>query len=238
MNNRQKIRKGLLILSFLLFPITIFYFSPVLIIMGAYQGIIVGSFIVFTGIFLCSLFFGRAFCGWLCPAGGLEETVFSVNDKPVKKFSWIKYIIWLPWIISIVVLFINAGGIKSIKPFFHIPYGISLSVIYHFIIYYFFVLLIFLLSLLIGKRSFCHHLCWMAPFMIIGRKIRNVFHWPALQLKINNDECTHCHRCSKNCPMSLDIENMVKERTLEHNDCILCGLCVDTCKKNVIKFGI
>ena len=60
--------------------------------MGAYQGIIVGSFIVFTGMFLCSLFFGRAFCGWLCPAGGLEETVFSINDKPVKKYGWIKYL--------------------------------------------------------------------------------------------------------------------------------------------------
>lgn len=77
----------------------------------------------------------------------------------------------------------------------------------------------------------------MSPFMIIGRKIRNVFNWPALQLKINNDECIYCHSCSKKCPMSLDVENMVKEKPLEHNECILCGSCVDICRKNVIKFG-
>ena len=37
---RQRIRKGLLLLSFLLFPITLYYFSPVLILAGASQGVI------------------------------------------------------------------------------------------------------------------------------------------------------------------------------------------------------
>ena len=50
--NRQNIRKLLLIISLLLFPITIWYMSPYLIIQGAMEGIITGSFVVFT----CMLF--------------------------------------------------------------------------------------------------------------------------------------------------------------------------------------
>ncbi|MCA1076459.1 hypothetical protein K9O30_22675 [Clostridium bowmanii] len=45
---RQNIRKALIIISFLLFPITIYYFSPFLIIEGMTKGIITGSFILFT----------------------------------------------------------------------------------------------------------------------------------------------------------------------------------------------
>jgi len=81
---RQKIRKALIIVSFLLFPVTIYYFSPVLIIQGAMEGIIVGSFILFALLFASSLFLGRAFCGWLCPAGGLQEICAISNDKLAK----------------------------------------------------------------------------------------------------------------------------------------------------------
>lgn len=79
--NRQNIRKLILIISLLLFPITIWYMSPYLIIQGAMEGIVSGSFIVFACMLLGSIFFGRIFCGWLCPMGGMQECLFSVNEK-------------------------------------------------------------------------------------------------------------------------------------------------------------
>ncbi len=45
---RQKIRKALIIISLLLFPVIINYLSPYIIIDGASHGIINGSFITFT----------------------------------------------------------------------------------------------------------------------------------------------------------------------------------------------
>ena len=60
---RQKTRKALIIFSFLLFPITINYFSPYVIIDGASQGIVNGSFISFALMFLSALFVGRLWCG-------------------------------------------------------------------------------------------------------------------------------------------------------------------------------
>ena len=71
--DRQKIRKALMLLMFALFPVIYYYFSPYLIIMGAAEGIIVGSLIVFASLFVFSLFLGRAFCGWVCPAGATQE---------------------------------------------------------------------------------------------------------------------------------------------------------------------
>ena len=44
---RQRIRKGVILTTFLLFPIIMNYFSPYVIIDGASQGIVNGSFIVF-----------------------------------------------------------------------------------------------------------------------------------------------------------------------------------------------
>lgn len=40
---RQNIRKLILIISMLLFPVTIWYMSPYLIIQGAMEGIVTGS---------------------------------------------------------------------------------------------------------------------------------------------------------------------------------------------------
>ena len=82
---RQKIRRTILFISFLLFPITIWYFSPYLIIQAASEHIMNGSFIVFVAMFVFSLFFGRVWCGYFCPAGGLQECVMLINDRPAKQ---------------------------------------------------------------------------------------------------------------------------------------------------------
>ncbi|MBD5463055.1 MAG: 4Fe-4S binding protein [Lachnospiraceae bacterium] len=76
---RQKIRKLTLILSLLLFPITLYYFSPALTFGAAFNRIINGSFIIFAMMFLLSIPFGRLFCAYLCPAGGLQECVYFVR---------------------------------------------------------------------------------------------------------------------------------------------------------------
>ena len=72
--------------------------------------------------------------------------------------------------------------------------------------------------------------------MILGRKTRNRFGWPSLQLKAEPGKCTHCHTCNQNCPMSLPVEQMVKTNTVENTECILCGTCVDGCESNTLKY--
>ena len=69
LSRRQMLRRAILFSGLLLFPVVQNYFSPYLIIDGAFQGILNGSALVFLGLFLSSLVFGRAWCGWVCPAG-------------------------------------------------------------------------------------------------------------------------------------------------------------------------
>jgi ferredoxin-type protein NapH len=104
-------------------------------------------------------------------------------------------------------------------------------------IIFFLILLIFtVLSFTVGRRGFCHTLCWIAPFMIIGRKLRNLVPWSSLRLRSAQELCVDCARCTENCPMSLDVNGMVHSPTMENTECILCGTCVDVCPNDVIQF--
>lgn len=236
---RQKARKILLILMVIFFPLTYYYFSPYLIIMGAAEGVISGSFLVFTTMFLGSLFFGRIFCGWFCPAGGLQELCFKVNSKTFKggKFNWTKYFIWVPWIAIIGIMFIQARGIVAIDPLYQTYYGISISDIQSLILFLLIAGLIVGVALAIGKRASCHTICWMAPFMIIGRRIRNVINLPSLQLTSDTEKCINCKLCDKKCPMSLKVNEMVQTKNMENSECILCGSCVDNCPQGAIQYS-
>lgn len=236
---RQKIRKTILIISFLVFPVTIYYFSPYLIIMAASEHIMNGSFIVFVSMLVLSMFFGRAWCGYLCPAGGLQECVAMCNDKSAKG-GWrnkIKYVIWVIWIIAIIVTFILGKNGVTIDPSYMTDHGISVSDIYDYVIYYGVILILVLPALIHGKRAACHYICWMAPFMIIGSTIGRALHLPQLHIEAKKDECISCGKCSKACPMGLDVKRMVEDGK-NHNcpECIQCGACVDVCPKKVLGY--
>jgi len=237
MKTRQKIRKGIILIAFFMFPAIFYYFSPLAIITASSKGIINGSFILFLLMFIISLFLGRGFCGWVCPAAGCQESIFLARDKNVTGGDYIKWFIWVPWIAFIVISAIRSGGYTVIDFFFQTAHGLSIGNIQRLIIYLFTLMLLFVLpAFVFGKRSFCHHLCWMAPFMIIGRKIRNRFQWSSLQLKSSPELCDHCSTCSEHCPMSLPGEKMVDQKNMENTECILCGACVDGCSQSAITY--
>lgn len=237
---RQNFRKLLLIVAMLLFPITIFYLSPYLIIQGAMEGIITGSFIVFVTMLISSIFLGRFFCGYLCPAGGIQECAELINDKSPKQ-GWknnIKYVIWIFWIFGVITSFVFRKHELSIDFFYMTDHGISIANIYGYIIYYGIILLILIPSIVAGKRTFCHYLCWMAPFMVIGSKLGTLLSIKRLRLQANNKLCINCHICDKNCPMSLKVSQKVQMEKMDDNECILCGACIDHCPKKVITYKI
>jgi len=236
---RQKVRKALIIVSFLLFPVTFFYLSPFLIIQGASEGILVGSFIVFALMFLFSLFLGRAYCGWVCPAGGMQELCFKLRDKRAKggRLNWIKYFIWAPWLAAIVAAAVRAGGLNEVDPFYQTFYGISITGIQSVFVLAIVLLVIFILAMSFGRRAFCHYGCWMSPFMVVGRKVGNAMRWPSLHLVSEGEKCIDCKKCTRVCPMSLEVDAMVKAGKMESSECILCGMCVDNCPEDVISFA-
>ena len=236
---RQKIRKTIILISFLLFPITIWYFSPYLIIQAASEHIMNGSFFVFMTMLISSMFLGRAWCGFLCPAGGLQECVIICNDNPAKQGhrDKIKYVIWTLWIITVIITYILGKNDEKVDFFYMTDHGISVSSIYNYVIYYGVILILILPGLIHGRRGACHYICWMAPFMVIGSSIGRSLHLPQLHIEAEKKDCISCGRCNKVCPMGLDVKYMVEhECNAKCTECIQCGACVDECPKKVLKY--
>ena len=129
---RQNVRKLFMISSMLLFPVTIYYLSPYLIIQGASEGIVNGSFIIFAVLLVGSMLFGRIFCAYLCPAGGIMECATLINSKSPKQ-GWknnIKYVLWSLWIIGIIVSFVLSKQKITVNFFYMTDHGISIANIY------------------------------------------------------------------------------------------------------------
>jgi ferredoxin-type protein NapH len=234
---RQKIRNTIIWIVFLAFPLILNYFSPYLSINASWHGIVSGSLALFLLLFLSSLFLGRAFCGWVCPVGCFQDVCARINDRRRPKHHWIKFLIWIPWFSFIMMGFYRAGGIKKLNPLYMTENGISITEPLQFITYYLIVLIFLVLALAVGRHAFCHYGCWIAPFMMIGRKLRSLLNYPSLQLKANPEICIDCKTCTATCPMSIDVHGQVKKGDMEHSDCILCGQCSDGCRQNVISYS-
>jgi polyferredoxin len=81
---RQRVRKRLLAATFLPFQYRLFhlFFSPVLVVVAASQGVVNGSLFIFALLLLSSLVFGRASCGWLGPGAALDEACAPAFAPP------------------------------------------------------------------------------------------------------------------------------------------------------------
>lgn len=243
MKNRQKNRQIFYTFLSYSFPISFLFLSPIIPFEGIFHegkaGIVTGSLLVFAFLFIISIFLGRLYCGWICPGGAFQETLCSYsNNKEVNsKFDKIKFVIWVPWLGGIIVSFFIVGGIKAINFTFNTHFGSSFSIWGAYTIIYMIVaIIVVIISLLVGRRGFCHSTCWMAPFMILGKKTGSLMRLPHLTLKADASKCINCKICSKKCSMSLDVYSMVMQNKIDHSECILCGVCVDVCPKNVISY--
>lgn len=174
----QRIRKPIVISTAVLFHLLLIFhllFSPVIIISAAYKGLINASFIAFSTMLLLSLFFGRAYCSWFCPGCGVQEIMSLFVKKKSKntKALYTKYFIFSIWIGSIITGYM-LNGFNSID----LTYGMSdINIERKIILTIGAIVLTVPLTAIFGQFASCKYICWQAPFMIIGTKIRNYFNF-------------------------------------------------------------
>ncbi|MHA2061659.1 MAG: 4Fe-4S binding protein, partial [Candidatus Sifarchaeia archaeon] len=188
------------------------------------SSIIAGSQIqpmLFIGLpifFVTILVVGRFFCGYSCPVGALQETVYELPSKKIAVNQKITNIVRS--IVFLVMLLLAGIAGFALFVFLNIYLIFSLT-----------SLLIMILGLAIvisGSvffyRPFCRLLC---PFgfvaWILGRfslgKIKR------------NENCNECSICESVCPTQEADENSSK------GECYLCNRCIEACPSNALDYS-
>lgn len=233
----QKTRQSIVIVTAIVFNLLLIFhslFSPVIIIIAASRGLINASFLTFLLLFFLSLFFGRAYCGWLCPGCGIQEIIaLAIRKKSTNNQAvYLKYVIFALWISSIIILYL-IKGIHKID----ISFGMTdIPIARKLILTGGAILIIAPLAIIFGKFASCKYICWQAPFMIIGTKLRDLLGLPGLRIKIDKSKCKGCNACIRQCPMNIDLLTNIKGNTIQAAECILCGNCIDACKSQAFSY--
>lgn len=242
---RQRWRRGLLLVAFILFPVTMNYFSPYLIVAASFGGIVNGSLVVFGALFFGALVLGRLWCGWACPAAGLQEFARPVNGRAPGRWANVaKWVIWVPWLGLIAYGVLSAGGYRHVDLLYGTEGGLSVAgsaerpIVYAYVIYFAVVALFLGLALALGRRGGCHAVCWMAPFMIIGRRLGTLLRLPAVRLRADTSRCVACGTCTRECPMGLPVQDMVAAGHMDNDECVLCCTCADACPQGTIALTV
>ena len=196
------------------------------------------NFTILGGVLAVSLVAGRAFCGWMCPVGAVQEFLvrlarhWSGQKRHVRgKADHARLPIALPdradrmlrlakYLILAVIL---VASVAAVYPPLHdlcparVLFGLKLTTGLLWS-----VLFVFVATSLFVERAWCKYFCPLAPPLAIFNKIA------PLRLVVNHERCNHCGRCDMEC--SMGIQN-VPER-LRDMECIQCLECMDTCARD------
>jgi polyferredoxin len=238
-SRRQTLRRFLLLGFFLLLPITLNYYSPALMVEGTAKGIATFSLFTWTALFLSSLVVGRAFCGYGCPFNGLQMAWEAVSDQPTRqlpRLRWIKYLLWLLWVGSVLGFAVSRGGWQLVDVLYKTERVVSVDSPANLLVYFVLVGLT-LLAAFHGKRGFCHHYCPFGVWGIVGTWVGRTLRLPMLQLQGDPAACLDCRKCDRACPMSLPVHDQVRTGDPFLQECTLCGSCVDGCPTGGVRYG-
>ena len=200
---------------------------------------------VFGIILLYCIILGRTICGYLCPAGLLQELLYKIKTPKLKKsqvtriLSYTKYVILFILVIGVPLMYALQennmpvpGFCKYICPIGTFEGGVFLLIPSSNSDYYgmlgalfswkFLVMLIIILAAIFIYRVFCRFLCPLGALYGLFNKLS------IIGIKVDKEKCSDCHACINVCKMD------VKE--VGDHECINCGECISHCKEEAIKW--
>jgi ferredoxin-type protein NapH len=196
----------------------------ILLFIGGWLYPIIGFFIpicMIAGLGLATLK-GRTWCDWMCPRGSFSDSYL----KAISPHKAIPYFLRsFPVRIGVLSFLMLMLGYQIVR-LWPDPYAIGM---------FFMVLLsittsiAIILALLIHQRSWCY-VCPVGSLANWVGKNREKLH-------MEKDACITCKFCAKICPMNLNPQELKTNNEMAfYGDCLKCGLCVQTCRKDVLNY--
>ncbi len=195
------------------------------------------NFSVLLGALGVSLVAGRAFCGWLCPLGAVQDLIAGWTRKlsgephhvrgrqsktilplrlPVIVDRPLRYTKYLALaVILIASLYMAFPPLREFCPV-RAVFGLHMTALLWI------TLVVFLAGSVFVERFWCKYLCPLGAALAIFNKISPV------RLVMDNNHCNNCGRCDIEC--SMDIADVPHQ--LDHPECVRCMACLETCARD------
>lgn len=179
----------------------------------------------------CFIFLGRILCGFLCPAGLLQDLMdklrsalhirpITVTDRMNRILQPVKWI-WIILFLGFAFTGRDFCDICPLKAFATAQGGFWTNLYLGG-----FLTVIILVGSFFIKRFWCL-ICPMGYLMGIFRKF-NLFH-----LKKDCMACTECGACYEACPMRIkEIYTEREKENVQTIDCMMCGECIHKCPED------
>ena len=196
-------------------------------------------------ILVTTFFFGRIWCSFLCPMGGLPELVSrmipdrwkiefrSLPQVPIRYGYFATYLVLMPMLgisactlcnfITIPRLFESfSGGLMGLAFIFSSVGFANL-------------LLLFLLGFFANKgRAYCQFLCPIGAMDGVVNRLGSKFRFTH-RIRVERDRCSGCNVCARQC-MTGAIKMVDKIAVVDQLSCMSCHECVDVCDWDAIKW--
>ncbi|MGI5876496.1 MAG: 4Fe-4S binding protein [Dethiobacteria bacterium] len=184
--------------------------------------IVAGKIQLWMGIFVLSMllafFFGRFYCGWLCPINTLMKVVTWIKRK--LKIGTFK----TPRLLTHPFFRYGFLAVFLLTFVFVVKTGRKLPVLPALL------LLGTGLTLLFPEELWHRYLCPYGTILqLTGARARRV-------LTVNAGLCNGCGRCKKVCSGGAVWKTADKKYNIEQESCLLCLDCIDNCPQGAIRY--
>lgn len=215
------------------------------------------GFVFFAAALLCTLFFGRWFCGWACHVVALQDCCawlmrrIGIHPKPWRS----RLLMWVPLGLGLYMFVWPSARRALLEPVLndwlgYVPawigttaplHGFTSEFIvedfwktfapWHVAIPFLFVCG-FLIVYLLGSKAFCTYGC---PY---GGFFGPVDRLSPVRIRVN-DDCNHCGHCTAVCTSNVRVSDEVRDFGMVVDPgCFKCLDCVSVCPNDALRVGV